>query len=580
MTQNTLQNAFQLHQAGQLDRAEALYRQILETDPDNSDAIHLLGVVCLQSGRLGQSETLIRQAIAMRPDNPDYYLSLAETMVRSQRWSEAIACLRQAAALQPGNHFVLLRLGRLLSQNGQLSVAIETLKSAVELRPDDLECRGTLAAAYSLAERPDLAAIELREAVRLAPENSQVWHNLGSVLCSSGQVEEGLNALEQALRLNPSLAAVYSNKAAALRQMGRHTEAMAAMRRAVEIDPATPGVQNNLGVLFCDEGKLEETLAAWRLAVVHDPNSATAHWNYARILLRLGHFAEGWEEFEWRLKYSGMRLDRGFPQPQWDGSDPVGKTILLHAEGGFGDAIHFIRLAPLVTGRGGQWFLECQPGLATLLEGTAGVERIIRRGEALPRFDMHLPLQGLPRILGIRLENIPNKVPYLQAPTDRVKRWAARVPSDGRLRVGLVWAGSKPTADMRTRTVEVFAPLAEVEHVRFFSLQKGPESGQTPPIGMNWTDYTSELHDFADTAALVQNLDLVISVDTSCAHLAGALGRPVWVVIPFECDFRWLADRDDSPWYSTMRLFREPVRGDTATPIARMVLALREFKAC
>ena len=426
-------------------------------------------------------------------------------------------------------------------------------------------------------QAPDLTAIELREGVRISPENVHVWNNLGSVLCSSGQFEEGLNALEQALRLNPELAAVHSIKAAALRHLGRHAEAMAAIRRAVEIDPATPGVQNNLGVLFSDEGKLEEALTAWRLAVVHEPNSATAHGNYARILLRLGHFAEGWGEFEWRLKYS-PKLDRGFPQPQWDGSDPAGKTILLHAEGGFGDAIHFIRLVPLVTGHWGRWFLECQPELVSLLEGTAGVERVIPRGEALPRFDMHIPLQGLPRILGIRLDNIPNEVPYLRAPADRVERWGSRMPKDGRPRVGLVWAGSKPAGDLRTRSVGVFAPLASVENIRFFSLQKGPESAQTPSAGMDLTDHTSELHDFADTAALVQNLDLVISVDTSTAHLAGALGRPVWVVIPFACDFRWLANRDDSPWYPTMRLFREPVRGDTATPIGQMVLALREFK--
>ncbi len=581
MTQDTFQTAFQLHQAGQLDQAEALYRQTIANAPDSSDAIQLLGVICLQRGKFREGEAMIRHAIALRPDTPDYYKNLAEAMVQSKQWNQAIACFRQIVALEPSNHAAFFQLGVILAKYEQLGTAIEALRSAVALKPGDLNYRGTLSAMYSKANRPDLAVAELREGTRLAPEDVRCWHNLGTMLCEWGQFEEGLNAYEQALKLNPNLAAAHCNKAAALREIGRHAEAMAAVRRAAEIDPACSGVQNNLGALLCDEGKLEEGLNAWRQAVVDDRNSVHAHWNYGRLLLRLGYFAEGWEEFEWRLKFAPMKLNRGFAQPQWDGSDPTGKTILLHAEGGFGDAIQFIRLVPSVTARGGRWFLECQPELASLFEGTAGVERIIHRGQPLPEFDVQIPLQGLPRIVEIRLDNIPNKVPYLKTPADRVQHWASRVSNDGRPRVGLVWAGSNTAmGDKRTRSVELFSPLAAVDGVRFFSLQKGPDSGQTPPTGMDWADYTSELHDFSDTAALMQNLDLVITVDTSAGHLAVALGRPVWVIIPFESDFRWLAGRTDSPWYPTMRLFREPVAGDTVTPITQIVQALREFKPC
>lgn len=578
MTRQTFQSAFQHHQAGQLDQAEALYRQILGTEPANPDAIHLLGVIHFQRGQLSQGETLIRQAIALRPEVPDYYHNLAKAMIQSHRQSEAIACLRQVVALQPGNHSALFSLAMLLAKEGQLSVAIETFRTAAELRPDNLEYRGALAAAYGEANRPDLASVELREATRLAPEDARFWHNLGSALCQSGNIEEGLKALDKSLQLNPALIGAHCNKAVALRQIGRHEDALAAIHCAAEIDPNARGVQNNLGALLCDEGNWEEALMAWRLATIHEPNEPGTHWNLSRLLLRLGYFADGWEEFEWRLKVPGMRLNRGFSEPQWDGSDPHGKTILLYAEGGFGDAIHFIRLVPRVTARGGRWLLECQPELVSLLEGTAGVEKVIPRGGPLPRFDMQIPLQGLPRILKITLDTIPNQVPYLQAPADRVERWAKRVERDAGLRVGLVWAGSKPVGDMRTRSVEVFAPLAAVQGVKFFSLQKGPEAAQAPPAGMDLIDYTSELGDFADTAALMQNMDLVISVDTSAAHLAGALARPIWVVIPFVSDFRWLASRSDSPWYPTMRLFREPTPGDSATPIAQMVQALREFR--
>jgi hypothetical protein len=322
----------------------------------------------------------------------------------------------------------------------------------------------------------------------------------------------------------------------------------------------------------------------------------------------MGQFAEGWEEFEWRLKVPHLNLSRAFAQPQWDGSDPTGKTILLHTEGGFGDALHFIRLLPQVTARGGRWLLECQPELIPLFQNIPGLKAIIPRGQNLPPFDLQIPLQSLPRLLSIRYNTIPNTVPYLQPATDRTKFWSTRILSvclgstelaevsalsasavaiplpkfqstqTRKRRVGLVWAGSNAKGDARTRHLEIFAPLAAVPNVQFFSLQKGPECTEPPPRGMDWTDFTAEISDFADTAAFIQNLDLVITVDTSIAHLAGALAKPVWVVIPFQADFRWHEHRTDSPWYPTMRLFREPAPRDIATPIAEIVNALEEFQ--
>jgi tetratricopeptide (TPR) repeat protein len=581
MTQGTFQSAIQLHQAGRLDEAETAYRQTLASEPANSDAIQLLGVIFAQRGQLGQAEIWIRQAIALRPDSPEYYLNLGQAMAQGQQLAQAIACFRQVAAMQPGNHPALFRLGMLLAKQSDLMSAVEAIKTALNLEPANVEYRGALASVFMQASRPDLAAIELREGVKRRPEDARFWHNLGSALSEAGQVDEALSVFEQTLKLNPRLAIAHCNRAAALRQVGRHNEAMAAIRQAIEIDPTCPGAQTNFGALLCDQGKWEQALDAWHLAVAQEPNVPGTHWNLARILLRLGHFAEGWEEFEWRLRFPGMRLKRGFLQPQWDGSNPAGKTILLHTEGGFGDAIQFIRLVPQVTTRGGNWLLECQPELVSLFADTVGIDRIIPRGEKLPDFDMQIPLQSLPRILGIRVETIPNKVPYLKPPPDRVEYWANRIKRDDKPRVGLVWAGSSGAkGDERTRSIELFSPLAAIPNVRFFSLQKGSESEQTPPAGMDWTDYTPELGDLADAAAFVQNLDLMITVDTSAAHLAGALARPVWVLVPFRSDFRWLGNRVDSPWYPTMRLFREPALGDSATPIAEMVQALREFKRC
>jgi hypothetical protein len=273
-----------------------------------------------------------------------------------------------------------------------------------------------------------------------------------------------------------------------------------------------------------------------------------------------------------------MRLDRGFTQPQWDGSDPAGKTILLHTEGGLGDAVNFVRLVPMATRHGGRFVLECQPTLISLFQGIPGVDQLVARGQPLPPFDYHLPLQGLPRILGITLQNIPNQVPYLTAPKDRAVSFAERTLNDGKLRVGLVWCGVMYNeADFRSRTLDIFHPLMKLPGIRFFSLQKGDASAEIPPPDTDWVDFSNELKDFSDTAALVSIMDLVISVDTSVAHLAGALAKPVWVLIPTQSDFRWLLDRTDSPWYPTMRLFRQRQGDDWSKTIEDMTKSLSEF---
>jgi len=578
MTPDSLQAALQLHRSGQLDRAEPLYRQILAAEPQNPDALHFLGVLMIQRGQSLQGSAMIRQAISLRPDAVDYHVSLTEYFIQSGQWKEVDESIHRIVSFGPKNHALLIQLGRRLSQFGRQSGAVDLIKLAISAQPQNPEYRGMLAALYCNIGRTDLAIEVLREGVKRHPGDARFWHNLGALLCSSDQIDEGLQAINEALKLKPDLVGALANRAVALRRLGRHAEAMEDLRRGIEIDPRAPQLQNNLGALLYDQGRWEEALAAWKLAVEQAPNSPMEHWNYGRLLLLLGYFERGWEEFEWRLKLPGLRLNRNFKQPQWDGSDPTGKTILLFTEGGFGDAIHFIRLVPDIIARGGKWYLECQPALVSLFEGMPGIERIIPRGEELPEFDMQIPLQSLPRIAGIRLEDIPNKVPYLNAPRDRVQRWADRLANDPHPRVGLVWAGSNVgQGDSRTRSLSTFAPLAAVRNVRFYSLQKGTESQQTPPGQLDWVDFTAELHDFADTAALVQNLDLIISVDTSIVHLAGALAKPVWVLIPFQSDFRWLTDRTDSPWYPTMRLFRQPSNQDVATPIAQMVEALREF---
>jgi tetratricopeptide (TPR) repeat protein len=578
MSGDVLQTLAQLHRVGRLDEAELGYRQILARQPNHADTVNALGVLLLQKGQVGIAIELLRRAAALSPGTASYHRNLGLAYKQTNQHVAAIEAFQKVAALEPMDPTTYERLCVLLARLGQYPQAIEAGEKAVRLRPDVAEFRGSLAAAYLRGGKANLAVAELQQATRLAPGDLRFWLDLGAALAEAGRHIESLESFDKCVALNPSLAVLHSNRSAVLRELGRHEEAWEAIRKAAEIDPNFQGVQNNLGNMYFEDGDLEGARIAWGNAVKHDPRYAGAHWNYARVLLALGHFEEGWEEFEWRFWIPGLNVNRQFKQPQWDGSDPGGKTVLLYTEGGFGDALNFIRLAPLVTGRNAKWILECQPELIRLFSSLPGVPEMIPRGGELPHFDLRIPLQGLPRILKIREETIPNKVPYLFPPEYAVKRWAERLADEKRVKVGLAWAGSSGVAgDSRTRSIEVYAPLAGIEGVKFFSLQKGAEAGQIPPAGMELADYTGEFSDFAESAAFVQNLDLVISVDTSTAHLAGALGKPVWIQIPWTADFRWMYKRKDSPWYPTMRLFQDPKRGDNRTPFLEIGKALREF---
>jgi Flp pilus assembly protein TadD len=463
---------------------------------------------------------------------------------RAGRLDEAEACYRNILSQVPNCPDALHLLGVVASQRGRLDIAIELIQRAIALQPGTCEYHFNIAGIYRSAGKFEEAIAHNRRTIELNPNMNGVYANLGLSLSEIGQLDEALKVLTKAAELTPNHAGIHLDIGNVHWKQWRHEQALACFRRAIECDPGDPG----------------------------------NHWSCARVLLQLGHLREGWEEFEWRLKFREMNLDRGFAQPQWDGSDPTGKTILLHTEGGLGDALNFIRLVPLAAKRGGKIILECQPTLISLFQGIEGVNQIIARGQTLPPFDCHLPLQGLPRILGITLENIPNQVPYLTAPKDRVENFAGRIPNDGKLRVGLVWCGTQYNeADFRTRTLDFFHPLMKLPGIRFFSLQKGNASSQKPLPGVEWVDFSADLEEFADTAALVKNLDLVISVDTSTAHLAGALAKPVWVLIPAQSDFRWLLDRTDSPWYPTMRLFRQRLSGDWSKAMDDMTKSLAEF---
>jgi len=399
--------------------------------------------------------------------------------------------------------------------------------------------------------------------------------DLASEQHKQGRLAEAEAAYRQILAVEPQNARALQLMGVMLHQRGNSTTGSELIRRAIQIDPFSADFHSNLGVVLTDCGQFDDALACYRQAVKLAHDDPDYHWNLAINLLSRGDFREGWDEFEWRLRSPARKLNRGFGQPQWNGSDLTGKTILLHTEGGFGDAIQFIRYVPQVGERGGQIILECQGELVRLFAQVSGISRILRRLDALPYFDFQIPLQSLPRVFQTTQANIPATVPYLTASKEIAQNWKERLASEPGPKVGLVWAGSNTTGGRRSNSLDIFAPLAEVRGIRFYSLQKGPESKQPAPRGLSIADYTEQLSDFADLAGFIENLDLVISVDTSVAHLAGAMAKPVWTLVGFVPDFRWLRNRLDSPWYPTMRLFRQEKGEKWTAVVARIANELR-----
>lgn len=412
------------------------------------------------------------------------------------------------------------------------------------------------------------------------PNDAEALHLLGVIASDARQPAVAVEFIRRAIALRPDMAAYHNNLGRALRDAGRLDEAIEACRRAIALNPRHAKAHFNLGQTMRDLDRIDEAIAMFERAIVLDPNYARSHYALGLMLLLRGELARGWREYEWRWQRDNFRSPkRNFPQPQWDGSEMPAKTILLHAEQGMGDAIQFMRYAPLVAQRVGRVIVECQAPLTRLFATVAGVSGAIATGEPLPAFDVHLPMLSLPLAMGTRsVEQIPRDVPYLRPDEQDLVAWAQRLGDlCGRYKVGLVWAGNPQHQfdHLRSIAIEKLAPLAAVKDAALVSLQKDcPAGASTPPFEV--IDHTSELRDFADTAALIANLDLVISVDTSVPHLAGAMGKRVWTLLAYSPDWRWMLDREDSPWYPTMRLFRQRARGDWDEVIARVATALTE----
>jgi tetratricopeptide (TPR) repeat protein len=606
------QRALMLHQQGDLAAAEALYRTILSARPDDSEALHLCGVAAMQAGRHGAAIGLIGQAIALRPAAP-YYANLGAALRRAGQGPQAVAALQEAVRLDPALAEAHANLGSALCTLGAAADALAACDAAIRLRSELPEAhlnRGVALTALGrhqdaeaacrraaelrpgwpeahfqhgnalLAIGQTAAAIAaLRQAVALQPDHAAALTNLGSALGMAGALEDAAAALQRAVAAAPGEVAAWLNLGGVLRGLGRLDEACATQQRILAARSEYWPAWSNLAAIRHDQGRPAEADLAWQRSLALHPDQPDAQYGRALTLLLGGDFARGWAQLEWRWQAGQHRARRRHAAlPLWAGGPLAGRTILLHAEEGLGDAIQFARYVPLVAARDGQVVLETYAPLARLFRGLDGVTRMAVQGEALPPCVLQCPLQSLPLAFGTRLETIPAAVPYLRVDGAVARAWAARLAGYARPRVGVVWGGSPTHGKDRERSIAFarLAPLWRVPGVRWFSLQLGARAAElaAAPAAACVVDLAADLTDLADTAGALCQLDLVVSVDTAVAHLAGALGRPVWLLLAASPDWRWMLRREDSPWYPSMRLFRQARAGDWDSVIGRVAQAL------
>lgn len=425
---------------------------------------------------------------------------------------------------------------------------------------------------------------ELKDAVdsygkslMLNPRVADTYNNMGVALRAMGRIEAAIACYRRCLVLRPDNSGVYSNMGNALRELGRFGLAVAAHQQAIRLAPESPEAYYNLGLVLRDQGQIAQAMAAFERTLGYNPNHADCRWDRALTLLLRGDFAPGFEQYEWRWKLD-RSPPREFKEPMWDGAELKGKTLLIHQEQGFGDMIQFARYAPMVKDRGGAVVVEVQPELARLFSTLPGVDKVVIRGAPLPGFDLYIPMMSLAKVFATTLDTVPADIPYLTPPDVAAVQLPASM--ERRRQIGIVWAG-KPTHQNdknRSCTFRDFIELLGMPGVSVFSLQKGPREADIAAeccesLVLN---LGPRLNDFADTAAVIQQLDMVITVDTSVAHLAGALGKPVWVLVPHAPDWRWMTDTDSSPWYPSMRLFRQEKHGDWDSVFIKVRRALRD----
>jgi tetratricopeptide (TPR) repeat protein len=555
-----MNEALALHRQGRLRDAEKIYARVLKAAPDYFDALNLLGTVKAQLGRLGEAQRLLIAAVKIMPHSPQALANLGQVLLALKRPQEALDCLARARALSP----------------------------------DDIGILNNHANALLSLDRPQDALDEFREVLARVPQHPEARLNSGIAHAALGAPDEAVAQFEQALSIAPGHPAAHYNRGLALYALERYADAIGAHDAVLAVAPQHAGAWLNRGRALAALNRLDDALASYRKATAINKDDPDPHFMEGLALLARGDYRRGFEKYEWRWRRTGMPPQRSRGRPLWLGDYPLArKTVIVHAEQGFGDTIQFARYVPLLAAAGATVVLEVQRELTALMGRLAGGAAVIARGDAPPPFDVHCPLGSLPLALRTEPGTVPADVPYLTADDGRLAKWSARIGALPRPRIALAWSGNPDHMNDRSRSL-AFAhlqpllqalapPLAGEVPVgaRFISIQHDVRSEDAALLAgdSRITPIGGELEDFADTAAVIALCDVVIAADTAVAHLAGAMGRPVWVLLPFAPDWRWMLEGETTPWYPTARLFRQSAPGDWAGVIARVGAELSRFIA-
>lgn len=581
--------AIGLHQSGQAAAALSLYRQLLPGCPSDSHLYFLAGTAALQCGDAAGAETLLDTALALCPDQPLALANRATARMKLGKHTQAEGDFNQALSLKPDFADAHFNRGNLYLAQNRHAEAQSDYDRAIALRPDYSDARYNRAC-LQLSQGLTTEALDgFDQVLKLAPRHVGAHNNRGNALRTLRRPEDALAAYRQVAALDPTGREGHYNCAIALTELARPDEALTECELTLKRYPDYAEAHCCHGNILRELGRNTEAIAAYTQAEICKPGYADARWDRSMVELLLGDYAAGWAHFEERWHCAlPPAANRGFSQPLWQGAPIAGRTILLHAEQGFGDTIQFCRYVPMVAAAGARVLFEAPKPLLPLLRTLAGDFTLLTQGDALPDFDLHCPLMSLPAAFATRVETIPNHTPYLAADPARQAQWAEKLGlhlrthprAHPRARIGLVWSGRPGLVPDRTRSMALarLSPLL-AEPYEFHALQKDIRPADSALLSAlpQLQIHCADLQDYADTAALIAELDLVIAVDTSVAHLAGALHKPVWLMLPFAPDWRWMTKRCDSPWYPSARIFRQARRGDWEGLVSDLIAALKEL---
>jgi len=575
-----IQQGMALHQQGQFEGAKVIYEQVLKIQPNNFDGLYLLGLLLAQNNQWIKAADFLSKALQVNPDHGVCHSNLGNVLKAMGCIEEALEHYNQAISINPNYAEGHYNLSVTLQGLGRVEEALEHYNQAISLNPNYIEAYSNRGNVLQALGRKEEALVSYDQAIGLKPDYPEFYSNKANVLQALGRMEEALLSYDLAISIKPDYAEAFSNRGIALQALGRMEEALLSYDLAISIKPDYAEAFSNRGIALQEVKRLEEALVSYDHAIRIKPDYAEAHWNLALCNLLAGNFNDGLQGYEWRWKNEKIHKPnevRKFSEPLWLGAESIkDKTILLYAEQGLGDTIQFCRYVSLVAELGAKVVLEVQPPLARLFKSFEGVSQIVIQGEPPPAFDYRCPLMSLPLAFNTQIDSIPNKIPYIQPPLAKIERWKIKLGAKEGLRVGLVWSGGfRPNQSelwgvnkRRNIPLEKISKI-NLSSINFYSLQKGEpaESELLESCNKHWKkgnfyNFTGELNDFSDTAALIANLDLIISVDTSTAHLAAAMGKPVWLLNRFDTCWRWMLNRNDSPWYPSVRVYRQEKWGD------------------